>query len=29
MVITDGKGSEDDVPEGKTMVIRMFKEGYQ
>ncbi len=29
MVVTDGKGSEEDVPEGKTMVIRMFKEGYQ
>lgn len=29
MVVTDGKGSAEDVPEGKTMVVRMFKEGYQ
>lgn len=29
MVVTDGKGSAEDVPEGRSMVIRMFKEGYQ
>ncbi len=29
MIVTDGKGSAEDVPEGMKTVIRMFKEGYQ
>lgn len=29
LVITDGTGKEPEVPEGKRMVIRLIKEGYQ